>query len=1060
MPLLPSEYQSAAAQSTGHGFSGDRVVVFSGEVIASTGLLRGKKKDFVVLTRTDLLRFKNRSKAVEFFPSLGLTRHVSNASSLSSTNTNLSSSALSSTIPPVLSDNLICSLSNVYAVFELGPMHVQIVFIDSAGVPKVTVLQLATRADAESWLYHLHNSISPNATEHTISDHVVETMRTYLQSRRDYYEPVFRVFRVVAQYGPGSGKHGSHKASTEDVSKLASSTTHAYMVIGHYSVHVLSIDITTASVDFTSNIVLPSNLSVLSCHGIVSLVHLAMSPRDSTFYLTFRVPLAPTHSLQFASYAAKFIIQAMRSSLEHLRPCWTEYPLTMDVPEYVQDEPLISVASSPLNDLAGSSYGINGFNMTLVAYCAAFGVPASISAIDYDISWDEDNGLIFKLLPPRRDSKSSLTSSSVTSSPSSSLPSSQSSYTLMELLCVFRTLRWNEAFGGISFAGISLAACQEIVDPYGAIELDQTRTSNGRRISRAVRNLSILKLEMQLLMLCSTSLRMLDLNGTVRPKSLPISNIGKHSVNSGEQHPEPYVADRGSGVIDVLMHVAKRATSNVDSFVFSGIPIDLYDFDYLVDVASTRAAHLRNLEIARCGLYERELTLLLQALEVHENTLEGLDISENPGRVSVHALNDSVYCFQYLRYLYLRKLLTTSEDHPLLSSDTLANMRLKKLVLDGTRLRPVSVKHLCVYLKSSKSASLVQLSVQSCGLSGADIGSILSALNECSTVRHPDFMAYIGDNSICASGFDEFLNAFRSLRSNVRQISMPRIEFPKESQLCSFFEVLASPECQVTYLDLSLLLIPDADASPTTCDILGEVFASNRSLLYLNLTGETSKLQVARIGHGIGKALLRLAENMSLQDLYITGNELSVDGAMLLAQALRDNRSLRRIYLDDNDINLQGFTAIVNSVVESGNRVIKYISPPNTDKRKQLKNLREMCGRLEEEIRILSQQRRAASSNSSSQGSGKQSSNGHLTELAVKLDAKEKASETLSVLEGEWNKVYSRLAKWLSANTRSSSDGSDDNLTEEKEKSRKAFERLKGCTQMGRKVSGGGRVIV
>ncbi|KAJ8099250.1 hypothetical protein POJ06DRAFT_224775 [Lipomyces tetrasporus] len=1007
---------STSLHSHSRSSSSSLNLVHAGEVIASTGLLRGKKKDFVVLTRNELLRFKTRSKAADMFPTLNpIQRHPSNASSLSSTNT-----IAESAVPSLPLESTICALDRVTALFEVGPVHIEVSFIDDYSVPRSTILQFATRAETELWLQKLYTSVPKRTIAHTLSASTLDSIRAYLRVRKDYYEPALKAFRIVIQQQHAQTKP-SHKGATssDDLTKIANATTHAILVIGHYAVHLLAVDCKPPSMIASAHGEAQSQFTPLSSHGIVALVHLAMSPRASTLYLSFRAALSPVRSLELASCAAKDIIQSLRSSLEHLRPCWTEYPLTMDVPEYVQDEPLVSIPD-PTPDLNDNnhSYGMNGFNMTLAAYCVAFGIPNAVDNIAHEVFWDEDNGLVFRLLPPKK--VTGLT---------------PTSYSVLELLCVMRALRWNEAFGGISLAGISLASLQDVTDHYAAIELDQTRTANSRRISKFMKVLPVLKLELQLLMLCSTALRMLDLSGCVRPPKY------------GQE-----ISERASGVIDALMHVAKRATSNVDSFVFTNIQIDLYDFDFLVDVASSRAAHLRNIEIAHCGLYERELTLLLQALEVHENTLEGLDISENPGRISVYSLNESLYRFQYMRHLYMRKLLTTSEDLPLLSVDTLSNMRLQRLVLDGTRLRPISVKHLCDYLSTSRSASLVQFSIQSCGLTGNHVGDLLSAMGQSPAKQHPDLTVYVGDNPICTAGFDVFLSSITKLGTNVRRLSMPRIEFHKEQFLCDFFTVLASPKCKITHLDLSLLLIPDADASAHACDLLGNAFARNTSLMSFNLTGETSKLQVARIGHGIGRALERLSENSTLRELYIEGNELSVDGAMLLAQTLTRNRAIRRIHLDDNDVNLQGFTAIVNSIVESGNTVVRFISRPVIDQTKQLRNLRDLCGNLDVEIAVLKQQKRSSSS-SDKDGRDK------FPELTSKVEARKKAGETVKVLEMEWQRVYERLDKWLKRGSDASSATVAEEETEDQEKTRKAWERLRGTGRPGRKISAGGRVV-
>ncbi|KAK9458869.1 uncharacterized protein V1516DRAFT_570816 [Lipomyces oligophaga] len=1085
-------------------------IIHSGEVIASSGILRGKKKDFVVLTNSDILRFKNRQKAADIFPSLAtLQRHPSSASIASHISSSNHSGSYGSADPPT--DSSICSLNRITAVFEVGPTLIEIAYVNEQNIPHSTILQLTSRSETELWTQKLHLSIPKTTPANGLSANIINGIQAYLRSRNDYYTPTFKAFRIVIQQS-SSAKQSSHKSSSssEDLAKLANASTHGILAVGHYAIYLFAIDSKSSSSVSSSSMMLglPSYISPISSHGILALVHLAMSPRDATLYLSFRAPLSPIRSLELASYAARDIIQHVRSCIEHLRPCWVEYPLTMDVPEYVQDEPLITI--SPIaeqQEVDDPAYGFNGFNMTLAAYCVAFGVPNSRS-ICFETEWDEENGLIFRLLPRK---KSSNSSEGVKSD----------DYTVIELLAVMRSLRWNEAFGGISFADVSLKKLVDVYDQYASIELDQTRTATGRRISKFMKNLPILKLEMQLIMLCSTALRMLDLQSSL--PSSPAAKRFNNGVQYGNTDPN---AESGCGVIDALMQVAKRATSNVDSFIFSNIHIDLFDFDYLVDVSSTRASHMRNLEIAHCGLYEREISLLLQALEVHENTLEGLDISDNPGRVSVYSLNESLFRFQCMRNLYMRKLLITSEDLPLLSIETLSNMRLKRLVLDGTRLRSISVEHLCQYLESSNMSSLVQLSVQSCQLNGSAVGGLLAAIGRCPVAPHPDFTLQIGDNPLGMKGFNEFLDAL--LRSGIKRLLMPRIEFQKERMLCDFFRILADDRCELIYLDVSLLLIPDSDASPATCDFLGEVFARNRKLRYINLAGETSKLQVARIGHGIGQALEKLSENTSLRELHIEGNELSVDGALLLSKALQTNRSIRKVYLDDNNINLQGFTAIVNSIVDYGNTSIRLVSLPFKDQERQLRGLRDRGRTLENEISFLRQQKRSSGNSETGNGRhnhhGSQSSSGSSGsfssafksttsgssslgnmggsgggDLAGKVEARQKVNETLGVLEAEWSKVYDKLDSWIMKNviaasrsnigrnsltpsqTRNSTGlstttssktasprssrassvvelGSEDE-SEESVSAKRAFQRLEGSRRQGRKISAGGRIV-
>lgn len=85
--------------------------------------------------------------------------------------------------------------------------------------------------------------------------------------------------------------------------------------------------------------------------------------------------------------------------------------------------------------------------------------------------------------------------------------------------------------------------------------------------------------------------------------------------------------------------------------------------------------------MARCGLTERMLTLFLQALAAHENTLECIDICGNPGRLHAPYLNDMMMYFPFLRKLSLSRLLLTNGSHPLLTVEVLFRWRLESLDL-------------------------------------------------------------------------------------------------------------------------------------------------------------------------------------------------------------------------------------------------------------------------------------------------------------------------------------------------------------------------------------------
>ena len=129
------------------------------------------------------------------------------------------------------------------------------------------------------------------------------------------------------------------------------------------------------------------------------------------------------------------------------------------------------------------------------------------------------------------------------------------------------------------------------------------------------------------------------------------------------------------------MPLCRRGYTNVDWFNLTGIDLGEADLDWLVDAAASRLAHFRGFELARCGLSERMLTLFLNALITHENTLESLDISGNPCRMHAPTLNNSMTYFPFLRKLNISRLLRTSGEDAALNVETLHKWRLEDLDL-------------------------------------------------------------------------------------------------------------------------------------------------------------------------------------------------------------------------------------------------------------------------------------------------------------------------------------------------------------------------------------------
>lgn len=247
-------------------------------------------------------------------------------------------------------------------------------------------------------------------------------------------------------------------------------------------------------------------------------------------------------------------------------------------------------------------------------------------------------------------------------------------YTTLELLAVMRALRYNESFGTISFSGRHLDVLNGLHDVFGSEHIC-SKTKRGTPVSLTMEELGrscLLVQEIRALAITSKRLRRMDFTSSITRK------------------PHEYVLegykgrDMGCGIVEALFPLCKQQTTNVDWIVLNNIELGETDLDYLVAAAVHRACHFRALEMSRCGLNDRAISLILEALRAQENTLESIDISGNVARLSPSTFEAQISVFGFIRKLNLSNISRTSGSEPLLSSETLLAWRLEELRLSGT----------------------------------------------------------------------------------------------------------------------------------------------------------------------------------------------------------------------------------------------------------------------------------------------------------------------------------------------------------------------------------------
>lgn len=144
-------------------------------------------------------------------------------------------------------------------------------------------------------------------------------------------------------------------------------------------------------------------------------------------------------------------------------------------------------------------------------------------------------------------------------------------YTDLEILAIFRALRWNETFGSISFKGVVLDSLQNVFDPHGD-EYEVRYLRDGTKFSLSGRDSKncLLIQELRGLAIFSTKLRRLDFSMCSNRKR---RNSGDFSTERND--------DEGCGFVEALMPLCRRGLTNVDWFNFTGIELVEADLDWL-----------------------------------------------------------------------------------------------------------------------------------------------------------------------------------------------------------------------------------------------------------------------------------------------------------------------------------------------------------------------------------------------------------------------------------------------------------------------------------------------
>ncbi|KAF2474105.1 leucine rich repeat protein-like protein [Lindgomyces ingoldianus] len=942
----------------------NRHVLHHGEVQTSSTVFR-KKKEYLVLTETHLIRFKSHQKATETFGVIpgpysrsSTVRHSQNPSTGSS-------HELQSLASDASGDrDLGTPLRQIVAVYQLEDrpyFGFEVSYLDDElNHSSSMTLQFGDPDDMHIWLAEIRAAANRArlSDSNPLSAYNSHLAARVVEAERDYVPSSYAIYKVVQR---PSSKVGS-RASSDDLSKVLASV--CFLAIGVHKVHLIPL-FKPPSQRSSSPQLLSQNSQ--SSYGILNITELRVSENDDTFELTFRMPLQRPKVIHLASLASHDIAVRLRYVEEELRPEWESRPYQFTVPDDVKRDILTHASPRPIDH--------ETLDRTLVGYCIAYDVKPQ--NIRYQVTYPPEDYPRFELLRPE------------------GLRRSQ--YNTLELLAVMRSLRYNESFGGISFRDVHLDVLNGLCDEYG-LEHVCTKTKRGTSVRMDVEELGrscLLVQEIRALAVTSRRLRRLDFTSCItrRPRD--------HMESSSKAR------DIGCGIVEALFPLCKYQTTNVDWIALNNIHLGETDLDYLVAAAVEKACHFRALELSGCGLTDRTLSLILDSLRPQENTMEAIDISSNPVRLSPTTFDSQIGVFGYLTKLNLSHVARTSGPEPLMTIETFQAWKLQELILSGTSLNSAMVDTIASYLINYKqSSALRELKLDHCYLTGKDVAYLLHSMTE-KPGKARELHLDVSENYI-EQDLDDLTNAIASGMAPT-SLTIRLIEFEREADFSKMVLALAANNT-VRQLDISRASLP-CDASEATCQALEKMFAENTVLEWLDISGEDSRLETTKLGVGINKALRGLQRNRTLRVLFIKYQKLGLQGASTLADVLKVNTTLEQLYCENNGIALGGFTDLVNALHR--NTTLLYLPTMQESRQMALKQTEDQVKQMRDDSAMHTQTRSASvRSKIASRVSGKAPKEKSHSMLLSDQDIK----AALGLVDESWARQEYRLQQYLQRN--------------------------------------------
>jgi len=504
-------------------------------------------------------------------------------------------------------------------------------------------LQVSDAETRETWLKLIRGAADRArlADVNPISPKLAEYAARIVEKEQDYEPKQFRIYKIVKRAFP--------KASNRSVSDEASNrglATICCLVIGVHKVHIIHLPRSTLRQSSNN---LP-DIGEGSSFGILNLAWLLVSGGEDTFTLAFRSPFSKPVQFQLASLAASEIALQIRQQDAYLRPLWKSKPFTFVLPSHVEDEEL---------EQDSQDEDLGCFDRTLTAFCVAYG--ANPGAIRYTINQSVGDSPRLELLGKENGDN----------------------YHPLELLAILKTLRFNESFKSISFAGINFGALNGIQDQdekedkYSGASFNEEM---GGVLFDSEHISCVLVHEMRAITMTNPRLRRLDFSYTISSPSTP----------SGAEY-QHFRCD----FIQALVPLCITQSTNVDWIGLNGLPLSVADVQLLGEMLEDRSSHIRAIELNDCGLTEAHTMSFVKRFATHDNTLEAIELAGNGLQLGPAMFVRHLAPLNIVRKLNLTNAVLNVDGTPLLPLSILSSWRLEELKLSGIKLDDFTVQDIC-----------------------------------------------------------------------------------------------------------------------------------------------------------------------------------------------------------------------------------------------------------------------------------------------------------------------------------------------------------------------------